>query len=697
MIPAGGFPGFGGFARCLALIALLIWLQPIALSHAAAPDASLEEIQQLGEVHANRSDRLAGNVTSVGKKTQRASEAAAAVFVITQDDIRRSGVTSIVEALRLAPGVHVARVDASHWAVSARGSNGVFANKLLVLMDGREVYASSFGGVYWDVQDQPLEDIDRIEVIRGPGASLWGANAVNGVINIISKSSRDTLGGSVRAGGGNLEQGFGSFRYGVKLGDQTYGRVYAKGVNRGAFDDHAGGSARDAWSMTQSGFRVDHDNDAGRTLTLLGGAYQSQFGLQFGQPVPTAPYSAIIRDQGRSSGFNLLGRWREALSLSSEFTVQAFLNHDYRREPFAVQERTTLDLEFQHRFLLGDRHDVNWGMGYRLLRDAFGTGTLASIEPASANKQLASLFVQDDIGLIDNELKLTLGAKLQHNDYTGFEGQPSGRLLWTPTQQHSVWLAVSRAVRTPNRADCCLRTLRGAFAPDDPANPINQTTGIPKMPLLWGAQGSSNLSAERVIAYEMGYRFTPHNQLSVDLALFYNRYTALRSWDVRDFTYQFHPGYIEAYLNRRNSLKASSWGSELAVSWKPLPFWSLDAVYSYLNINLEAPPTALSFDNNTSPRQQASLRSAFNLTDSVDLDFWLRYADPVWRPASSLRVDGYLTLDTRLAWRPFDRLELSVVGQNLLEPKHAEFRQEVLGPSLVLVPRSYYLQLNWQF
>jgi len=676
----------------------LTGLEPIALVQAGSIDSGLEDIQHLGEVRASRPDRLAGNVTSVGKKTQRASETAAAVFVITQEDIRRSGVTSIVEALRLAPGVHVARVDASHWAVSVRGFNGVFANKLLVLMDGRELYASSFGGVYWDVQDQPLEDIDRIEVIRGPGASLWGANAVNGVINIITKSARDTLGGSLRAGGGNLEQGFGSLRYGAKLGEQTYGRIYAKGVNRGAFVGPSQESAGDSWSLTQTGFRVDHDDEAGRSLTLLGGAYQSRFRMQYGLPQPTPPYRTVIQDQGHSSGFNLLGRWREALSLSSELSLQAFVNHDYRHEGFAVQERTTLDLEFQHRFLRGEHHDINWGMGYRLLRDAFGAGTMAFIDPASASKQLASLFLQDDISLIDNELRLTLGAKLQHNDYTGFEGQPSGRLLWTPSRQHSLWAAVSRAVRTPSRADCCLRTLRGSYGPNDPNNPVYQVSGIPPLPLLWGGQGSRNFGAERVIAYEMGYRFTPHTQLSFDLAMFYNRYSDLRGWDVLDYVYQLHPGYIEAYLNERNSLKGSSWGSEFAISWKPLPYWSFDATYSYLNINLSAPPTAISFDNNTSPEHQAYLRSEFNLSDAVDLDFWLRYADRVWRPGSTVvRVDGYLTLDARLAWRPLQKLELSVVGQNLLEPRHAEFSQEVLGPSQILVPRSFYLQVGWQF
>jgi iron complex outermembrane receptor protein len=680
--------------RCLLLAA---GCSVVAAIGAQPTESTLQEIQQLGDIHAESANRQTGEVTSVGKKTQRASEAAAAIFVITQDDIRRSGVTSIAEALRLAPGIHVARVDSSHWAVSARGFNGVFANKLLVLMDGREVYASSFGGVYWDVQDYPLDDIDRIEVIRGPGASLWGANAVNGVINIITKPARETQGGSLRAGGGNLEQGFGSLRYGAQLGDQTYGRVYAKGTNRGAFMDRTHDSAHDNWNMTQTGFRVDHDNEAGTALSLLGSAYQSDFRQQLALPSPVPPYHPLLRDSARSSGFNLLGRWREALSLSSEFTLQAFASHDYRLEGYGAQERNMLDLEAQHRFLLGARHDINWGMGYRLLHDDFGGTSYAAFSPRSARKQLASLFLQDDISLIANELKLTLGAKLQHNDYTGFEGQPSGRLLWTPNPQHAFWLAVSRAVRTPTRADCCIRAIKGVFAPDDPSNPINQVPGVPLQPLVWGAHGNPDLSAERVMAYETGYRYNPNAQLSVDLALFYNRYRSLRGWDAWQFQYQFRPGYIEALMDTQDNLSASSWGSELAVTWKPMDVWTLDAVYSYLNVNVSQLPTTLSFDDGTTPQQQAYLRSGLELTDAIDLDLWLRYSDSAYRPASSVKLPGYLTLDARLAWRPVDRLELSIAGQNLLQASHVEFSQEILGPPQVRVPRSYYLQLSWQF
>jgi iron complex outermembrane receptor protein len=323
---------------------------------------SIRELESLGETSVAPRERMDSTITSVGKKAQRLSESAAAIYVITPEDIRRSGVTSIPEALRLAPGMDVARIDSNKWAISARGFNGRFANKLLVLMDGREVYNPSFGGVYWEVQDLPLEDIDRIEVIRGPGAALWGANAVNGVVNIITKNARDTQGGSLSGGGGSYEQGFGSLRYGLALDEHTHGRVYAKGFNRGGFASPTG-SADDSWSMTQTGFRLDRDAGTGSRLMASGAAYREDFNQQVLLPSLGPPLLNFVdRDRGTASGFNLLGRWNQSLSLSSEFSLQAFYDHTYRTEAFLTQERDTLDLEFQHRFLWWERHDITWGL-----------------------------------------------------------------------------------------------------------------------------------------------------------------------------------------------------------------------------------------------------------------------------------------------------------------------------------------------
>ena len=659
------------------------------------PPESLRELESLGETPVGPRERMDSTVTSVGKKAQRLSESATAVYVITPEDIRRSGVTSIPEALRLAPGMDVARIDSNKWAISARGFNGRFANKLLVLMDGREVYNPSFGGVYWEVQDLPLEDIDRIEVIRGPGAALWGANAVNGVVNIITKNARDTQGGSLGGGGGSYEQGFGSLRYGMALDEHTHGRVYAKGVNRGGFASPTG-SADDSWSMTQTGFRLDRDDGTGSRLMASGAAYHEDFNQQVllpGLGPPTLNF--LNRDRGTASGFNLLGRWNQSLSLSSEFSLQAFYDHTYRTEAFLTQERDTLDLEFQHRFLWWERHDISWGLGYRLLMDRFGNTVYASMNPSEANHQLFSLFLQDDIGLIENELTLSLGAKLQRNDYTGFEGQPSARLLWMPNPRHSVWGAISRAVRIPTRGDCCLDLLSNTLAPLTDTNPS-------VFPVVAGVEGNPKFQAERVWAYELGYRFKPLSNLSLDLALFYNEYSNLRAYDLNRYNLVLGEGYPRLFFPALNGLSATSYGVELLADWRPWDWWKLTASYSFQKIDAQGSPQTTSESLGTTPEQQAYLRSGFNLTPSLDLDFWLRYVDRLplggsTNPVVANGVPAYLTLDTRLAWRPVAPLELSVVGQNLLNSPHTEFIQEGFGAQKAEVPRGFYLQFNWKF
>ena len=683
--------GFNSATLIRALAALVFLTGLSARAQESAED--VRELESLGEISTSAPNRLENEVTSVGKKAQKTSEAAAAVFVITQDDIRRSGVTSIADALRLAPGVQVGRVDANHWAISARGFNGVFANKLLVLIDGREVYSPGFGGVYWDVQDMPLEDIHRIEVIRGPGASLWGANAVNGVINIITYSSQNTQGGSFRAGGGNLEQGFGSLRYGAKLGENTYGRVFAKGVNRGSFDLKGGGDAEDHWGMTQTGFRLDQDSESGNHFMLEGGAYQNDYQHLVSLPSVTSPYNIYYKDSARASGFNLLGRWRRSLSLSSEISLQAYYDHSYRNEVYAKQERDTLDLEAQYRFLWGDRQDISWGLGYRLLKDRVPATPYVSLSPDSVNKQLFSAFVQDNISVIDRELTLTLGAKLQHNDYTGFEGQPTIRLLWTPNQTHSFWSAISRAVRTPTRVECCSTSHFSAIAPNTGLNSS-------PFPVRLGAQPNPNFQSEREWAYELGYRFKVSNTFSFDTAFFYNRYASLRAWGFPSSA-TLKNGYADAQFTTINGTSAEAYGVELSTDWRPYRWWSVQAAYSYLRINFAAKPMSYANDIYANPQQQAYLRSGFNVSHDVDLDLWLRYVDQLPGGETLLPVANtvppYLTLDVRLAWRPIHGVELSLVGQNLLQSHHLEFVQEGFGAPHTEVPRSYYLQMSWQF
>ena len=495
-------------------------------------------------------------ITSVGKKSQHLSQSAAAAFVISQDDIRRSGATNIPDALRMAPGVQVARIDSNKWAVSARGFNGRFAKNLLVLIDGRSVYSPSFSGVYWDMQDVMLEDVERIEVIRGPGATLWGSNAVNGVINIITKSAADTQGGRISLGAGTIEKGFGSARYGAKLGDgETYARAYGKGFGRSSFNTSDGRNSGDSWDRGQGGFRIDHQLGDDSSTTLQGDAYAGNVNQRINQPSLSPPGMVYTNDAGRISGFNLLGRWRKSLALDSEISVQAYYDHTYKKESFGVQERNTYDLELQHRFGFADWHDVIWGLGYRLNQDQISSPFQLDFGSPRQDRQLFSAFIQDEMTLLEDQLKLTLGSKFEHNEFTGFEGQPNLRLSWTPNDEHSFWGAISRAVRIPSRGESDARIFSLIIPPSQ------QTSNFP---VALYVDGNRQFRAEELLAYELGYRFMPSPRFSADLALFYNMYDGLRDGTEGQPNIDFASGLITIDSRLTNKVKGESYGAELA-------------------------------------------------------------------------------------------------------------------------------------
>lgn len=642
-------------------------------------DLSLEELMNV-------------EVTSVGKKAQRLSQTAAAVFVVRQDDIRRSGATNLPDVLRMVPGMQVARIDANKWAVSARGFNGSFANKLLVLIDGRTVYNTAFSGVYWDMQDVMLEDIDRIEVIRGPGATLWGANAVNGVINIISKTAQETQGGLLKLGTGTMERAFGAARYGMQLGDDTHLRVYGKGFGRNSFTTQEGRDANDHWDRGQGGFRLDHRGGDGSTGTLQGDGYEGVVNQNVQQP-SLAPLGMILTaDSARIAGFNLLGRWRKPLGAGSEFSAQAYYDHTYRNEAFVIQERDTYDLELQHRFALAGWHDVVWGAGYRLTQDKFSTRYQVTFGSPSQDRQLFSAFIQDEMTLIEDRLKLTLGSKFEHNEFTGFEGQPNLRLLWTPSDHHALWGAVSRAVRIPSRAedDATVTT----FVRQSPSP-------FAGLPIVARVLGNPKFAAEELLAYEIGYRYLPTPRFSVDLALFYNEYRGLRTSDRTQIAPALGLGVILVDGTIINRNHGESYGAELAVDYRPWDRWLLQLGYSYLKMSLRGDSGGAAATERSSPQQQLSLRSSLNLPYNTTFDLWFRYVDRILSgyPEITLAqpVADYATLDARLAWKPRPDLELSLVGQNLLDDQHLEFIQESYGPRPTQIPRSAYLQLDWRF
>lgn len=607
-------------------------------------------------------------VTTVAKKAQSLNDTQAAVFVISNEDIKRAGATSIPDALRLAPGLDVAKIDANKWAVSARGFNGRRANKLLVVIDGRSAYSRTFSGVYWENQDVMMEDIDRIEVIRGQGATLWGANAVNGVINVITKHSSKTQGGLINAGGGSQELGFGSFRYGAKFGENTTARAYAKGFNRGENTLLSGGKAGDNWDKVQGGFRMDSKLSIRDALTVQGDMYQTHVNQFTYYPLPNPPFRSFENDKNTDHGGNLLSRLQHTFSPTSDYSLQFYFDTYTRNEAAFHESRDTLDLDFQHRFELLSRQEITWGLSYRFGHDrlvgtAIQNGSIPyRINPASVNDQLFSGFVQDELTLIDNKLWLTVGSKFEHNDYSGFEGQPSARIMWAPYNQHRLWAGVSRAVRTPSRVEQNATSLTGGVPPSAVTN---------FLPVAIVAQGNPNYRSEEVVSYEAGYRTTFFKSVSLDVTGFYNDYRNLSYF--QQGTPFFNGSSLTLPLAFSNSQKGKTYGVEVAAIWQMLDWWRWDVAYSWLHTHLNDNGNIA--QRSVSPQQQVSLRGALSPWQAIDLDFWFRYVDNNLSSSELglTPIKSYLTLDLRMAWRPVKNLELSLVGQNLLAQQHLEF------------------------
>lgn len=637
-------------------------------------------------------------VTTVSKKREKAQQAPAAVFVITSEDIRRMGATTIPEALKIVPGLQVAQIDSNKWAISSRGFNNQFSNKLLVLMDGRSVYSPIFSGTYWDTQDTLLEDIDRIEVIRGPGAALWGANAVNGVINIITKSAEYTQGTYVSGTMGTHEQGTLEGRIGTKLDDNSFYRTYVKHARHGSFDALDGGSNKDGWDRTQGGFRADLDNVGGnssRTATVQGDIYYAEKDSQFFQPTTaTVPYTIRELNTEESAGGNVLARVNEKLSDTSNYSVQAYIDNTRRNERITNQNQTTADIDAQYNFKPHERHDVTVGGGYRITTDSFDGGELISLYDKSDIYDLWSAFAQDEITLLPQRLFLTLGSKFELNDYNGANMQPNARLTWTPTETNTVWLAASRANRTPSRvADGVDAVLR-------PLPPGTLGAGTPAA--LVRILGNTRLNDERVTTYELGYRSQIRPDLSVDVASFYNDYTNL-------FTIERHTPfinsstslgpYLEVPVQFDERATGTSYGLEISTSWRVLPQWRLSSGYSYIQIDVDpqvgSTDTTLRAAEDNTPDHMFNLRSSLNLPHGWMWDSMLYYVTEIAASdySSALHVDGYYNLDTRLAWQYAEGVEFSIVGKNLLDGKHPEFTAPIYGEAAE-VPRSVFGQVR---
>lgn len=658
-------------------------------------------------------------ITSVSKKPQTVSQAAAAIFVITSDDIRRSGARTIPDVLRMAPGIQVGQISNNVWGVSARGMNGRFTNKLLVLIDGRSVYSPSFSGVYWDVQDVMLPDIERIEVIRGPGASLWGANAVNGVINIITKSAAATQGTLVEASTGSDEQFTTAVRHGGKVGDVGHWRVYAKGFDReGSFIEQTGAPGNDAWRQQRAGFRIDLSPSSRDAMTVQGDVYSGRSGETATLNSLTPPYNRIVGTTQQLSGANLLGRWQREVSTTDSFTLQGYFDRTERDWPAHVNEdRDTVDVDLQYRTRRFSGHDLVFGAGYRHSRARLlpsrtgipgGTLDYGLFNPTSLKHNLYSIFVQDDITLMPKTLVLTLGTKLEHNDYTGNEHQPNARLLWTPSETTSLWGSVARAVRTPSAMD---GNGTGTYV----IPPLSATNPAP-FPLRYDVLAVPG--SESVLTYELGWKQRVTSALSFDLALFHSEYKDLRTTErfavtscpVGNFlgplpgpaglcAIGFVPSYIYVNAQLGNQADGRSSGMELAADWRPLSNLRFQFAWTGLRMEIDARPETTATDgSSTAPQHQFSLRTAWNPRSDIDVDLWLRHVGKLNKVGVyDVSVKAYTEADLRVAWRPQKNLELALVGRNLLHKRHVEFVSEAADVPVMAVERAVYGQLSWRF
>ncbi|MFA7240074.1 MAG: TonB-dependent receptor [Sulfuricellaceae bacterium] len=620
-------------------------------------------------------------VTSVAKKIQRVEDSATAVHVITQEDIRRSGMTSVPELLRMAPGLHVAQIDNGTWAIGSRGFNGRWSNKLLVLLDSRVLYTPLFSGVYWDAVDTPLEDIERIEVIRGPGATVWGANAVNGVINIITKEAAATQGGlaSLTAGDALRQE---VLRYGGELGESGHYRVYAKNVERYAFQ-----RGSDAADIRTAGFRGDLRLPNDDALTFQGDAYDGNSNHTDRNVLLAPPYLVPLNFTTDLSGHNLLMRWKRAPTPDSELSLQFFWDHYSRKDMQNGEVRDTFDLEFQHRFAAGKRNEVVWGMNLRDTRDQTDAAFLASFTPANRRDRLAGLFIQDEIVLLPEKLRLTLGSKFEHNDYSGFEYQPSARLLWHIDERHSAWTAVSRAVKTPTRDDADIRINAAAFP------------GASRTTVLTSIFGNPNALSETLIAYEAGYRVRVTPQLSFDTALFLNDYQDIRSVETLPPFFEAMPvPHLTLGQQLANKAGAHGEGFEISGNWQPAQQWTVKGSYTQQSLHVHPDPD--SSDTSALERERAFPERQWQLHVHRQATPKLSYNLSLYRfdafSGFGADIPGYTRIDARLSYRMSNSLTLSLIGSNLAKPVHIEYLARE-GPTSSEIPRTVLGTLTWRF
>ena len=632
----------------LVKVALLAWsvALPVHADEPGAQDLESLSLEALSDVR----------VTSVSKRSEPVADAAASVFVITAESIRRAGVTTVPEALRLAPNIQVARVDARNYAVTARGFNSAFENKLLVLIDGRSVYTPLFSGVFWDAQDVVLDDVERIEVISGAGATLWGANAVNGVINIITKTASATQGTLVSVAGDAHHQ-TGAVRYGGALASGGRYRTYLKSTTHDDLDMESGRRSLTGWKRTQAGFRADWMKD-GQGVTVQGDAYTGDLHQQGTRDI-------------RISGANLLGRSTMRLSGGSEITAQAYWDFTERKQPNAfVEHLHTLDVQLQSSVTLAASHRVVWGAGYRVAMDNIVNGPGFGFLPGDTKLHWGNVFVQDELDLTDN-LRVIAGAKFEHNNYTGLEFLPTLRMAWKPSASKLVWGSASRTVRAPSRID------RDFYSPTNPV----VVNGVPR----YAIGGGPGFDSEVANVFELGYRVEMIPNLSYSVTAFMSDYERLRTLEPGPSGFGSVFGNLASGRNR---------GVEMWATWTVDPSLRLSGGIVGQRVTTSLDPSSKDASAATGlatsdPRSYWKLRASYDIAQGHSLDLMLRHYGKLDRPT----VPGYSSLDLNYIWKLSRNLDLSLTGWNLLDSAHPEFGT---APNRAEYERSAGVKLVWR-
>ncbi len=672
---------------------------PVLLSMLSVTSVQADETDGADLADLSLDELLSTEITTLSRKAENLGSAPAAVHVITQSDIRRSGARSIPELLRLVPGMQVAQIDGNIWAVTSRGANGRFANKLLVLMDGRTLYNPMLSGVQWDAQDTDIAAIERIEVIRGPGATMWGSNAVNGIVNIITKHAADTRGGNIGVAGG-MDGYETTIRYGVEAGDSAF-RFFGKVFDRDGNVNMLGADTEDYSEMLRFGGRYDWDGSEDSEFTLSFETYSGESGEYRISRSIVPPYESISETFTEISGSFLLATWSRDFSEDSGLQIRAYYDAHERDVPTYTEDSQTFDIDIQHSFAAGENHELMWGVSYRTSSDETTDTFEISIIPATDSRDRISAFIQDEIGLLDGRARLIFGSKFEHNELSDddLEIEPSVRLSVAVAENQTLWASVSQAVRIPSRGERGGQVITSILPPGQPDFPLP----VPTVVLI---TGNPEILSEDVTAFEAGYRFRDRG-FQLDAAVFYNKFSDLRSLSLGvstcapsgvipqlDPTCLFTSTHVNQPLLIENEDSYDAMGVELWVSKQMSERWRLQGGYTYLRTTGIASGAALDLAGvEDSPDHQLSLRSSTDINDSLEFDVMLRWVDEL----ESQQIDAYSALDLRLAWSPRPSLSVAAVARNLIAGDHMEFMSELVDLAPVQVESSGFVELRWQF